>query len=269
MKDIALQTARNSRHSLQILREYLQNDILGSLQETGAGTHLYFVGGTALRFLYRIPRFSEDLDFSAAPGWRVAGFGPKMKKIQAELGLAGYDLSLSMNEDRIVQRAEFRFPKLLFDLRLTDRPEQKLTIAVEVDARPPRGWSGERTIVNLYRPILIRHYDLKSLFTAKIAALLTRPYAKGRDYYDLFWYLSRWKDLKPAPLLLKNALAQKRESIPNFRPEAWRGILESIVAEADWRVVARDVSPFLERAEDIRVFSRENLLRVLRSHRPG
>ena len=263
MKDIALQTARSSPQPLNVLREYLQNDILGSLQETGAGERLYFVGGTALRFLYRIPRFSEDLDFSAASGWRPAAFAAKMGKIKEDLELAGYEMSLSVNDDRIVQRAELRFPGLLFELRLAPRPEQKLVIAVEVDARPPRGWSGERTIVNLYRPILLQHYDLRSMFTAKIAAVLTRPYAKGRDYYDLFWYLSRWKDLEPVPLLLKSALAQKGKSLPGKRLEAWRDLLGANIREADWRTLVRDVSPFLERSDDIRIFTRENTLRLL------
>lgn len=263
MRDIALQMARNAPQPLHVLREYLQNDILGSLQETGAGERLYFVGGTALRFLFRIPRFSEDLDFSAAPGWRPAAFAAQMGRVKEDLELTGYDISLSVNDDRTVQRAELRFPGLLFELRLAPRPEQKLVIAIEVDARPPHGWSGERTIVNLYRPILLQHYDLRSLFTAKIVAVLTRPYAKGRDYYDLFWYLSRWKELEPVPSLLRNALAKKRKSLPPERPGDWREVLAAVIRKADWRTLVRDVSPFLERPDDIRIFTRENTLRLL------
>jgi len=47
-----------------LVREYLQARILEFLQENGAFTNWVFVGGTALRFLYSMPRFSEDLDFS-------------------------------------------------------------------------------------------------------------------------------------------------------------------------------------------------------------
>jgi predicted nucleotidyltransferase component of viral defense system len=269
MRDIALQTAASSAHPLHALREYLQNELLGLLAETGAAKSLYFVGGTALRFLYRIPRFSEDLDFCAAPGRRHSSFGAEMEKIGAKLELEGYEVGVHVNDDRIVQRAEFRFSGLLSALRLAARAGQKLSIAVEVDVRPPAGWSGERTIVNIFRPILVQHYDLRSLFTTKIAALLTRPYSKGRDFYDLFWYLSRWSDLSPAQTLLKNALAQKPGAFALFAPEAWRAALESVVATVNWTTIVRDVAPFLERADDIRIFTRENLLRLLRTARPG
>ena len=47
-----------------LVREYLQARMLEALQRTGAFASWAFLGGTALRFLYRLPRFSEDLDFS-------------------------------------------------------------------------------------------------------------------------------------------------------------------------------------------------------------
>jgi predicted nucleotidyltransferase component of viral defense system len=47
-----------------LAREYLQARILQSLQRAGAMQFLAFHGGTALRFLYEIPRYSEDLDFA-------------------------------------------------------------------------------------------------------------------------------------------------------------------------------------------------------------
>jgi predicted nucleotidyltransferase component of viral defense system len=58
---------RNELNPLQarnLVREYLQARILASLQRAGAMIPLAFHGGTALRFLYAIPRYSEDLDFA-------------------------------------------------------------------------------------------------------------------------------------------------------------------------------------------------------------
>lgn len=43
------------------VREYLQARLLRSLQRSGAMIPLAFHGGTALRFLYGMPRYSEDL----------------------------------------------------------------------------------------------------------------------------------------------------------------------------------------------------------------
>jgi hypothetical protein len=41
-----------------LLREYLQARILAELQRAGAMLSLAFQGGTALRFLYGLPRYS-------------------------------------------------------------------------------------------------------------------------------------------------------------------------------------------------------------------
>jgi len=45
-----------------ILREYLQTIILNSIYKSNFAKSMFFVGGTALRFFYTLPRFSEDLD---------------------------------------------------------------------------------------------------------------------------------------------------------------------------------------------------------------
>ena len=67
MKDQALSQALqfdDPQRRLNALREYLQAFIMRSLHESEAGRAVAFVGGTALRFLKNLPRFSEDLDFS-------------------------------------------------------------------------------------------------------------------------------------------------------------------------------------------------------------
>jgi hypothetical protein len=70
MKDYLGQLVRSSPtpgHGWNVTREYLQARILGSLQRAGAMVPLAFHGGTALRFLYAIPRYSQDLDFALVP----------------------------------------------------------------------------------------------------------------------------------------------------------------------------------------------------------
>ena len=52
----------------------------------------------------------------------------------------------------------------------------------------------------------INHFDLPSLFAGKLHAVLCRKYTKGRDFYDLLWYLG--KKIEPNYLLLNNALEQ-------------------------------------------------------------
>lgn len=264
MKEIAVQTALKAKdQKLNILREYLQNYILFLMQKMGIHTSLYFVGGTALRFLYGIRRYSEDLDFSAGEGWEPSNLPVKMNKMGSELEKAGYNLRLHLKEEKTVQRAVMRFSDLLNEVGLSSRKNQKLPIAIEVDINPPSGWSGKRTIVDIHWPVLLQHYDLSSIFASKVAAILTRPYTKGRDVYDLFWYRTKWKELLPNFQLLNNALSQSQTKFIQMNEENWLERLSEKIESMKWKEVHDDVKPFLESVDEIVAFTKNNLLMVL------
>jgi len=264
MKEIVLQAAREAKdQKLNTLREYLQNYILFLIQKMRMHTSLYFVGGTALRFLYRIRRYSEDLDFSSGEGWSPSDFARQMKKLKIELEKSGYNLSLHLKEEKTVQRAIVRFSDLLYELGLSPQKSRNLAIAIEVDTNPPSGWSGERTIVNLHWPVLLQHYDLSSLFATKVTAVLTRPYTKGRDVYDLFWYRTKWKELLPNFLLLNNALSQLNRDISQINKENWLEVLGQKIESLKWKEVQDDVKPFLESIDESITLTKDNLLMVL------
>jgi predicted nucleotidyltransferase component of viral defense system len=283
VKDIALQVARERPSlGLHALREYIQNYFLWLMQREGLNTRLFFMGGTALRFLWRIGRFSEDLDFSAGTDWEPEEFTGAMRKIESGLAGAGYDVYLHLGKEKTVQRAVFRFAELLAELGLVGRREQKLSVALEIDTKPPGGATGTKTLVNVHIPVLIQHHDLPSLLAGKAAAILTREYIKGRDYFDLFWFLSKWPELEPNPPMFRNALAQKRnrvgtgEGAPRDRGATdgtnesridqemnWRVLLNLAVSEARWNVIETDVRAFIEDPDSLLAFTQENLLRLL------
>ena len=115
MKDRALQAALrfdDPGRRLNALREYLQGFILRSLHESEASRSVVFVGGTALRFLEDLPRFSEDLDFS-----RIAtdGYDPVrwLGKLKRDLHLAGFDSAVRWIDREPVQVAWIRTASLL------------------------------------------------------------------------------------------------------------------------------------------------------------
>lgn len=264
MRDIALQIARESkgdpRHAL---REYLQNYLLFLMQKTKMTESLFFVGGTALRFLYGIRRYSEDLDFTAGKGWVIASSKHFMRKIDRELERAGYDMTISSKDDKTVQRMMFRFAGLLFELGFSGRRNENFSIHLEIDLNPPLGWKEERSVVNIYLPVLVRHYDLPSAFAGKLAAILLRPYTKGRDIFDLFWFKSRWPDLKPNLTLLNNALKQQRSGLELLEEGNWLAVVRREIESLDWRSVEEDVLPFLESEDDLITFSRDAILTLL------
>jgi len=266
MKEIALQIASEAKdQKLNTLREYLHNYILFLMQKARMSSSLYFVGGTALRFLYSIRRYSEVLDFSAGEGWSPSDFPLHIKKIKSDLEKAGYSFTLHIKEEKTVQRAMIRFSEILYEVGLTRQKDRKLPIHIEVDINPPTGWQGEKTIVDVYLPVLLQHYDLHSMFAAKLATVLTRPYTKGRDLYDIFWFRSKWKEMLPNYRLLNNAIGQKQDDFTRLNEDNWHEIMHKKIQSLKWKDVENDVSPFLELRDDLLTFTKENLL-LLFSH---
>ena len=184
-------------HKLNLLREYLQAFVLRSLHESEAFVHLSFVGGTALRFLFNLPRFSEDLDFSLET---PEGYEPIkcLKKIERDLSMAGFDPAIRWNDRKTVHTAWIRTAAILNEIGLSNLPEQKLSIKLEIDTHPPAGAELKTLIVNRHMVFSLRHHDLPSLMAGKIHALITRAYPKGRDWYDLLSQSSRWATKRKA-----------------------------------------------------------------------
>lgn len=266
MKDHALSLAARetgTRAKLNILREYLQAYVLRVLHDHGFFRSAAFLGGTALRFLHDLPRFSEDLDFFSTDrdGKPLAYW---LKILQRELPLAGYSVTFSSGERSAVHSAFVKFRGLLYEAGLSPLRDQNLSVKLDIDTRPPEGAVTTVEIVNKYFPLSFLTYDRPSLFAGKTHAILSRGYAKGRDFFDLGWYLSRWKDLAPNMTLLRNALEQTgwKEEMPT--DETWRTILARRIGVVDWEKVRRDVEPFLERPSDLAIVTREALLHLLR-----
>lgn len=265
MKDHCLEmTARQSTPfaKYNILREYTQAYVLKIMQETGCFQSHAFVGGTALRFLYDLPRFSEDLDFSAVKKSPLA-FPNLVSKIKKELILAGYQVEATCREEKAVQSSFIKFEGLLFESGLSPLKSEKFSIKIEIDIRPPKGAVVVTKVINKFFPLSFLTYDLPSLFAGKLHAVLSRNYVKGRDYYDVVWYLSREKGLQPNFVLLTSALKQTGWKGGAVTADNWRTILSAQVQKSDWKIVSRDVTNFLERPDDLKILTKENVLRLI------
>ena len=252
-----------------LVREFLQASILAALQRAGAMVPLAFQGGTALRFLYSIRRYSEDLDFALERAGAGYDFRTYVEAIRADLRRDGYDVDLSRVSDRkAVHSAFVRFPGLLHELGLSGRREEALSVRIEVDARPPAGATLETTVVRRHVLLRLQHHDRASLLAGKLHAILRRPYPKGRDFYDLIWYLSdpAW----PAPnlVLLNNALAQTGWKSAPLLETSWVTAVRARLRSVRWEALAADVRPFLESAGDRELLTRETILSLLDQRTP-
>lgn len=266
MKDYVLelvskQTTTNAK--LNIMREYLQAYLLRALHEYGYFKYAAFIGGTALRFLYNLPRFSENLDFSLERAASEYSFVDLVKKLKDEFILAGYAVSATYNDKKTVQHAFIKFSELMYETGISPHREHNFSIKIEIDTRPPKGAETKTIITNKYFPISFLSYDNPSLFAGKLHALINRKYTKGRDFFDIGWYLSKWPDISPNITLLQNALKQTGWQGHLPTGDSWKSMLHNIIKKADWKKVADDVEPFLERSSDIKIFSKENILSLI------
>lgn len=269
MKEQALSIIRGKTDpgpALNLLREYLQAFVLRSFHECEAFRSLAFVGGTALRFLHGLPRFSEDMDFSIVTAEGYAG-KEWMARVKRDLTLAGFTPEVTWNDTKTVHTGWVRIAGILHEAGLSALPEQKLAIKVEIDTLPPAGAHCEGRIVTRHMTFFIQHYDLPSLLAGKLHAAITRKYAKGRDWYDLVWYLSQYPPIGPNLLLLQNALDQT-QGIGRSDAHAWRALVLARIKSLDMAAISADAAPFLERPLDAALLTRDNLMGLFQSSKP-
>ena len=232
------------------MREYLQARILEGLQRAGAMSPLAFHGGTALRFLYRLPRHSEDLDF-ALEGPRES-YDPRgwMTSIAAQFRREGYDISVSLRDAAAVHPGWFRFPGLPREFGWSNHADEALRIKLEVDTRPPAGATTETRLVRRHVSLRLHVHDRASLLAGKLHAVLHRPWLKGRDIYDLVWYLSD-PEWPPPNLDLLNAARRQTEPAAALTEDTWREAVAARVAGVEWTALEADIRPLLASGETI------------------
>ncbi len=248
------------------LGEILQHLILQSLYRHNAFDYLTFTGGTALRLLYNTKRYSEDLDFSLT-GKNQLKLEVLINKVQSDLILQGINCNPYIKSEKTMFKSDLRFSEILQEFNLSSLKSQKFTIKVEIDKNPPK--EGHREIMLITTPIsyTVSVFDLSSLFATKLHAIFYRKYTKGRDYYDLLWFLGR--KIKPNFNLLNNAIKQtqgnfeKNEKITesNFR-ERVINHLESI----DFKAVQKDIERFLINQEELNFIKLETIKSLLREY---
>lgn len=246
-----------------VAREYLQARILSSLQRQGAMIPLAFHGGTALRFLYGLPRYSEDLDFALEGDRAGYDFRGYLTQIKRTLAAEGYPVEVKLNAQKVVHSAFVRFRGLLFELGLSPHADEVLAVKVEVDTNPPAGAGLATTLIRRYVTLQLQHHDKPSLLAGKLHALLQRRYTKGRDVYDLIWYLSDPEWPAPNLTLLNNALAQTGWEGPLLAEETWQAVVYERLAAMPWERVVQDVRPFLIDAGEESLLTLENVGRIL------
>ena len=247
---------RSQMEEEQALREITQEVILAGLARTDFFRYAGFQGGTCLRMLHGLNRFSEDLDFALEAPMAAFALGPYLRQVQTELLAYGYRVEID-DRSRLgapVQQAFLKDDSLGQLLRLEYRPGtgplRKIRVKIEVDTHPPAGAAYTTALLDFPFLAAIRAFDLPSLFAGKMHALLCRRYVKGRDWYDFLWYAARRQTLNHA--LLSAALAQTGpwQGRGVQSDDRWcRERIEERVQQIDWARTREDARPFLAARE--------------------
>jgi predicted nucleotidyltransferase component of viral defense system len=256
--------AQNKLIGVHLVREYLQLRILQSLQRAGAMQTLAFHGGTSLRILYGIPRYSEDLDFSLELHPEAYDFRAYLQRVVRDLSEEAYTIDVKLNDKRIVHKAFVRLRGLFYELGLSGHATETLAIKIEVDTHPPAK-AGLVTTPRTKHGITLHlhHHDPATLLAGKLHAVLLRDYLKGRDIYDLWWYLNQpeW----PAPNLahLNQNMQQSGWTGDLLTSTNWKAMLRNQLSSIQWLLVLEDVGPFIIDQDDQGSFNKDHLLALL------
>ena len=193
-----------------LLKEYLQTHILSAIYSSPHGQNLIFYGGTALKKAYGLDRMSEDLDFTSGKKVDLNDFADTVSDYFKKLKFKNVDYKIQSGEK--INRITFKFP-ILNKLGLSPMASEKLHLKVEISHSS--SGSGLDTKISMLQEnqisTVIKHYSLPVLMAGKIVACLERVFKKGdtdilikgRDFYDLIWYMS--KEVLPDKKRLKHS----------------------------------------------------------------
>ena len=243
----------NKDDALQALREIMQEIALAGLQRAGFFEHAAFYGGTALRIFYGLDRFSEDLDFSLLAANPDFSLDKYLEAVRNEFESLGMKVSIREKEKTSVNNIESAFLKsetiwkelLLEKVILQIGVDEKVNvkIKIEVDTRPPMGFETEEKLLLKPFSFYVKCFELPYLFAGKMHALLFRKWknnVKGRDWYDLEWYVK-----KGVYLNLRHFLARAQDNgdwtEKSITEEDFRNLLKQKIDTVDMSRVKADI----------------------------
>lgn len=249
-----------SEEKINRVREFLQVLILKIIYELRYFKNLSFVGGTALRFLFDLQRFSENIDFSLVNKKNYV-FHKMIQNIKSQLIRYGLDVEIEGDSERVVQNAMVKFKDVLYNLGLSNIKEQKLFVKIEIDTNPPEGWNNQISLINRTYVFTVTHFDLPSLYSTKLHACFFRKYTKGRDIYDFIWYLG--KNITPNFKLLNNAIIQTEKKDLMISSNNFKQFLIEKTKYIDFEKAKKDVERFLVDKGDLKLFDRKLIQNII------
>jgi len=257
--------------SVRALREIIQEVALLGLWRAKFFEHAAFYGGTALRILYGLDRFSEDLDFSLlapSPDFNLARYTASLEE---ELLAFGFNVRVEMVDKAVESAVQSAFLKantrnelLVIEAgaELTGQVAagQVLKVKIEVDTDPPPGFNTSTRYLLQPIPFAVRSYSLPDLFAGKMHAILFRKWknrVKGRDWYDLVWYAANHPQLNLGHLEQRMRQTGHWSGELSLSQAAFTDSLFEAIDRLDVNQARKDVAPFVKDQQMLALWSHD------------
>lgn len=221
-----------------IIREYLQIIMLNSIYHHTLGKYLFFMGGTAMRYFYKLPRFSEDIDFNTS---RVAygQFKDIVEMVLADVSKEGFLVKVIYQKRKTLLRADVIFDDVVEKYNISDGRGMNLMVKIEVN-NPSWELLAEPAVLSMYgynfTALLMSKGDL---LAEKTCALLNRK--RGRDIYDLLFMLQRKFPFNEKTLKANNVKLPVKDAILAYFKK---------MEKSELKRLTNQVKPFLFKPED-------------------
>lgn len=261
------------------LKEIIQEITLAGLARGHFFDKAAFYGGTALRIFYGLPRFSEDLDFTLLKPEPSFKLDPYFKSVQQSLASFGFETeieAIEKSDDRKVESAFLKANTQIHLLKISSaqllatqvHSSKVMSIKFEVDVTAPLDFETEIKVLPPPITATVKTLKTSSLFAGKMHAVLFRKWktrVKGRDFYDLLWYLGQGIPVNLSYLETKMKDTQALANGEKLTQAMLVDLLEKRINSIDWLNAKIDVVNFLRDPQEVDSWSKDLFLTSIKS----
>lgn len=257
---------RTKEEELNALHEVMQQVTLAGLYRGGFFTKAAFYGGTCLRIFHKLPRFSEDMDFSLLQKDELFNLEDYFDPVMEEFRSLGREVTIERKQKKIETPIESAFLKDSTEIyNVKFQTDRTVKIKIEVDKDPPLLFKTENRLLLHPFSFMTNCFTLPDLFAGKMHALIFRKWRgriKGRDWFDFEWYVRNNIKLNFNHFKERAAQSENDASMRNMSYEDFIKLLKERLASIDINLVKDDIRPFLKDRTMMDIWSTEYFLQL-------
>lgn len=259
---IARHRPQSETELTNVQREIMQKVALAGLERGGFFEHAAFYGGTCLRMMYGLPRYSEDMDFSLIQKDDSVHIENYFQSIVDEFTAVGLQVDIQKKDKKMFGRVESAFLKENTEAyEINFKTRKMIKVKIELDTNPPLLFKTERRLLTEPYAFSVRCFSLPDLYAGKMHALVYRAWkrrVKGRDWYDFEWYVRHGVMLDFVHL---------RERVREFNGtdldmEEFLHALHERLSATDINMVKADVINYVENPRELDFWSTDYFLHL-------